>query len=77
VTGIEAYCLLGICEGLLRVPEKYVACIGDCETAESAVGVQRDRPLSVGNGLVMLVMQRLRDPPKGRVGDRLGVIQRD
>src|SRR6266404_6115014 len=68
MTGIEANRLLGICEHFLWFAScpKYVVDIRERNPRKRAVGVQRDRPLTVGNGLVVLVFQRL-DPPTHRV----------
>ena len=72
MTGIEADRVLRVCEHFLRFARspigrhyagwEYALGVVDVrqrKPTESAVGIQRDRPLAVGNGSVVLVLDPL------------------
>jgi hypothetical protein len=74
VTRVEAHRFLGIRQLLFRWPLKLADDLREHDIDESAIGVERDRPLTVGKGAFALAFYR-GNPSAQRVGKCCRVIQ--
>src|SRR6266851_4960416 len=76
VTGVKAHRFLGIRQLLFRWPVKLAVASRQHEIDEGAIGVERDRPLTVGGDVFALAFYRS-NPSAQRVSNYGRVIQPD